>query len=267
MGLYFRVHKKGRKGSFFQIVIECGNLYCKIISTSGNMKKHVVVISGAGISAESGVKTFRDSGGLWENHKIEDVATPQAWEQNQDLVLDFYNQRRKQLHEVEPNAAHEALVRLESGFEVTVITQNVDNLHERAGSSNILHLHGQLTHSRSSVDEFEIYEIDGWELKKGQLCSHGHQLRPNIVWFGEAVPMMGVAARIANQADILLIVGTSLNVYPAASLVDLSDPSVPIYLIDPGSPEIRPNKSLHHIKEQAGAALPRLVQNLLENNQ
>lgn len=231
------------------------------------MKKHVVVISGAGISAESGVKTFRDSGGLWENHRIEDVATPQAWHTNQDPVLDFYNQRRKQLYEVEPNSAHKALVDLESAFEVTVITQNVDNLHERAGSSNVLHLHGQLTQSRSSIDEFEIYEIEGWELKKGQLCSHGQQLRPNIVWFGEAVPMMGVAARIADRADILLVIGTSLNVYPAASLVDLSDPSIPIYLIDPGSPEIRPNKNLIHIKEKAGAALPRLVQKLLGKDQ
>jgi NAD-dependent deacetylase len=259
--------KRGTKVCFFQVVIESTILYCKINSTSGRMKKHVVVISGAGISAESGVKTFRDSDGLWENHRIEDVATPQAWIQNQELVLDFYNQRRKQLLEVEPNAAHRALVELEAGFDVTIITQNVDNLHERAGSSNVIHLHGQLTQSKSSIDEFETYDIDGWELKKGQLCSHGCQLRPNIVWFGEAVPMMGVASNIVDSSDILLVIGTSLNVYPAASLADLSDPSIPIYLIDPGSPEIRPHKSLHHIKEKAGAALPRLVQNLLGSNQ
>jgi NAD-dependent deacetylase len=183
------------------------------------------------------------------------------------LVLKFYNQRRKQLLEVEPNAAHNALVELEQGLEVTIITQNVDNLHERAGSSNVIHLHGLLTQSRSAFDELEIYDIPGWELKKGQLCSRGLQLRPNIVWFGEAVPMMGIASRIVDLADIVIVVGTSLNVYPAASLVDLADSNIPIYLIDPGSPAVRTAPNQIHIKEKAGAALPRLVQNLLGSDQ
>jgi NAD-dependent deacetylase len=267
MGQYFMFVEKGRKGRLFHIVRERPTLSWRIISISDTMKKHVVVISGAGISAESGVKTFRDSGGLWEDHRVEDVATPEAWQSNPDLVLKFYNQRRKQLLEVEPNAAHNALVELERGLEVTIITQNVDNLHERAGSTNVIHLHGLLTQSRSAFDEFEIYDIPGWELKKGQLCSHGLQLRPNIVWFGEAVPMMGVASRIVDLADILIVVGTSLNVYPAASLVDLADSNIPIYLIDPGSPAVRTAPNQIHIKEKAGAALPRLVQNLLGSDQ
>ena len=166
MGQYFMFVEKGRKGRLFHIVRERPTLSWRIISISDTMKKHVVVISGAGISAESGVKTFRDSGGLWEDHRVEDVATPEAWQSNPDLVLKFYNQRRKQLLEVEPNAAHNALVELERGLEVTIITQNVDNLHERAGSTNVIHLHGLLTQSRSAFDEFEIYDIPGWELKK-----------------------------------------------------------------------------------------------------
>lgn len=228
-------------------------------------KKHVVVISGAGISAESGVRTFRDNGGLWEEHRVEDVATPQAWARDQDLVLRFYNERRKQLYEVEPNPAHHACVELEKGFNVTVVTQNVDNLHERAGSTNVVHLHGLLTQARSSIDPHEIHEIEGWELRKGQLCSHGQQLRPNIVWFGESVPMMGVAARIVDSADILLVVGTSLNVYPAASLVDFVSPEIPTYVVDPGQPLFPENGNIRHLKEKAGAAMPRLVNSLLKD--
>ena len=228
-------------------------------------RKHVVVISGAGISAESGVKTFRDHGGLWEEHRVEDVATPQAWERDQGLVLRFYDERRKQLLAVDPNPAHQACVRLEEGFDVTMVTQNVDNLHERAGSENVVHLHGLLTQARSSIDPYEIHEIDGWELKKGQLCSHGQQLRPNIVWFGESVPMMGVASRIVDCADIIIVVGTSLNVYPAASLVDFANPEIPIYIVDPGDPHFPNRGNITHVKEKAGAALPRLVDSLLKD--
>ena len=221
-------------------------------------RQHVVVISGAGISAESGVRTFRDNGGLWEEHRVEDVATPQAWERDQDLVLRFYNERRKQLLGVEPNPAHHACVKLEEGFHVTVVTQNVDNLHERAGSENVVHLHGLLTQARSSIDSNEIHEIDGWELKKGQVCSYDRQLRPNIVWFGESVPMMGVASRIVDSADIIIVVGTSLNVYPAASLVDFANPEIPIYVVDPGDPQFPDHGNITHVKEKAGAALPGL---------
>ncbi len=155
--------------------------------------KKLIVLTGAGISAESGIATFRDAGGLWEGHKVEDVATPEGWRKNQELVLDFYNQRRKKALEVKPNRGHEILAALEKYFEVTVITQNVDNLHERAGTTKVIHLHGSLFESRSTLDASLIYPIEGWELKKGDTCERGSQLRPNIVWFGEAVPMMDVA--------------------------------------------------------------------------
>ncbi|NLF43459.1 MAG: NAD-dependent deacylase, partial [Bacteroidales bacterium] len=178
--------------------------------------KKVVVLSGAGISAESGIKTFRDSDGLWENHNVNDVATPQAWKRNPELVQQFYNERRKQLSEVKPNDAHYALVKLEEKYDVQVITQNVDDLHERAGSSKVLHLHGELKKARSTKDENLIYDIKGWELKMGDLCEKGSQLRPHIVWFGEAVPMIDTAALLSSKADIFIVVGTSLNVYPAA---------------------------------------------------
>ena len=156
-------------------------------------RKKIVVLSGAGVSAESGIPTFRASDGLWENHRVEDVATFDAWQRNPDLVQNFYNQRRKQALTVEPNAGHRALVRLEGKYDVTIITQNVDNLHERAGSSTVVHLHGELSKSRSTVDESLVYDIEGWEIKKGDRCERGSQLRPHIVWFGEAVPMMDIA--------------------------------------------------------------------------
>ena len=194
-------------------------------------KKKIVALTGAGISAESGLKTFRDSGGLWEGYDVMEVATPEAWHKNPDLVLKFYNLRRAQLKEVEPNYAHKALSLLEDEYDVHVVTQNVDNLHERAGSSKVLHLHGELTKVRSSFDEDLIYH---WEddLNPGDLCDKGHQLRPHIVWFGEAVPMLGIAAGIVSQADILLIIGTSLQVYPAAGLVSYA-PNSQIYYVDP----------------------------------
>src|SRR5882672_9489835 len=182
--------------------------------------KRLVALTGAGISAESGIPTFRDSGGLWEGYPVEDVATPDGWHRNPKLVLDFYNQRKKKALDVKPNAGHEILAHLQKNFDVTIVTQNVDNLHERAGSLKVIHLHGSLFESRSTLDESLIYPIDGWELKWGDHCERGSQLRPNIVWFGEMVPMMEVAAYETSLADIFLVVGTSLVVYPAAGLIN-----------------------------------------------
>jgi NAD-dependent deacetylase len=227
-------------------------------------RKKIVVLTGAGISAESGISTFRDSGGLWEQHDIMDVATFPAWQRNMELVLDFYNQRRKQLFQVEPNAAHRALVELESKYDVHIITQNVDDLHERAGSTNVMHLHGELKKARSTVDDSLIYELDGWELKPGDLCEKGSQLRPHIVWFGEMVPMIPAAATLSSEADIYLIIGTSLNVYPAAGLVEYVSPGVPVYLIDPGELGVSHIPNLTFIQEKAGTGTPELVVELLK---
>jgi len=225
--------------------------------------KKIVVLTGAGVSQESGIKTFRDSDGLWEEYRIEDVATFEAWERNPKLVLEFYNQRRKQLMNVIPNAAHYALVELEKKYEIEIITQNVDDLHERAGSKKVLHLHGELKKSRSTIDNSLIYDIKDWELKWGDLCSKGSQLRPHIVWFGEAVPMISIASEISSQADIFIIVGTSLNVYPAAGLVDFAKPLVPKYLIDPKDCKIGNIRNLTFVKEKAGIGVPALVDKLL----
>ncbi len=226
-------------------------------------KKRIVVLTGAGISAESGISTFRDSGGLWEKYDIMEVATPEAWARNQALVMEFYNQRRKQLYEVEPNAGHYALVELEKQYDVTIITQNVDDLHERAGSTHVMHLHGELKKVRSSVDENLVYTLDGWELKDGDLCDKGSQLRPHIVWFGEPVPMIPEAARLSSTADIYVIIGTSLNVYPAAGLVDHVSPGTPIYLIDPNDLDVGHIRSLTFIKEKAGTGTKKLVDMLM----
>jgi len=206
-------------------------------------KKKLVVLTGAGISAESGISTFRDSNGLWENHDVMEVASPQGWRKNRALVLDFYNKRRAQLGEVEPNAAHTGLKDLETDFDVHIITQNVDDLHERGGSSQILHLHGQLTKVRSSVDENLVYEIDYKPIAEGDKCDKGSQLRPHIVWFGEAVPAMETAIAIVEQADFFAVVGTSMAVYPAASLIQYCPPNIPKFVVDPNQPEI----SLHGI--------------------
>jgi len=226
--------------------------------------KKIVVLTGAGISAESGIKTFRDSDGLWENHRIEDVATPAAWDRNPELVLDFYNQRRKNLLEVAPNPAHLALVELEKCYDVEIITQNVDDLHERAGSTKVLHLHGELKKSRSTAAPFTVYPIEGWELSMGHHCEKGAQLRPHIVWFGEAVPLIGKAAEIAAEADILLVIGTSMIVYPAAGLVEYVDPNIEKYYIDPNAKEIWGISNLKVINEKAGIALPVLTKELLQ---
>lgn len=204
--------------------------------------KKIVVLTGAGMSAESGISTFRDSGGLWEKYNIDDVATPNAWQRNPALVLDFYNQRRKQLLESKPNAGHFALAELERDFDVQIITQNVDNLHERAGSTNVVHLHGELMKVRSTGPGEEVFELtpENHETHLGDKCPKGYQLRPHIVWFGEAVPEIENAEHLTTQADILVIIGTSMQVYPAAGLIHNVKPGTPIYLIDPHSIEYLP---------------------------
>jgi NAD-dependent deacetylase len=227
--------------------------------------KKLVVLSGAGISAESGIATFRDAGGLWEGYKIEDVATPEAWYKNQALVLDFYNQRRRKAHEVKPNRGHEILVELEKKFDVTIITQNVDDLHERAGSSRVIHLHGSLFESRSTKNPALVYPIKGTELNIGDTCELGSQLRPNIVWFGEAVPMIEVAADIASGADVFLVVGTSMVVYPAAGLIDYVPDRVPKYVVDPKKPEILHVPNLEFIVDKASTGMERVREKLISS--
>mgnify|MGYP001035980861 CR=1 FL=1 len=225
------------------------------------MKKHIVILTGAGISAESGIKTFRDAGGLWEGHDVMEVASPQDFAKNPELVLDFYNQRRKQLLEVAPNEAHRALAILEKEFSVTIITQNVDDLHERAGSSHVVHLHGELLKVRSMGGGNPI----PWskDLMLGDFCESGHQLRPHIVWFGEDVPLMGNAIEITSKADILMIVGTSMQVYPAASLINFVASGIPIYFVDPKpSIERNPRKNLVVIAEKATRSVPIVVADL-----
>jgi NAD-dependent deacetylase len=214
-------------------------------------KKHLVVLSGAGISAESGIKTFRDSGGLWEGHDVMEVASPEGWRRNQSLVQDFYNQRRKQLLDCEPNQAHLILAELEKDFDVSVITQNVDDLHERAGSTNVIHLHGELKKAQSTLDPSLIYDLDHWEIKKGDKCEKGSQLRPHIVWFGEQVPMMDEAMEIAASADVFVVIGTSLQVYPAAGLVSYVAAESVIYVVDPVKPEVNFRRNVVNILENA----------------
>ena len=199
------------------------------------MRKKIVFFSGAGMSAESGIGTFRDSGGLWEQYKIEDVATPKAWEINPDLVTDFYNQRRKQIIETAPNEAHYIISELEKHFEVSIITQNIDDLHERAGSSNVLHLHGNIRLAKSSGpnQEKKYYSIEGWKLTKSDLCEEGFRLRPHVVWFGESVPALDSAINIIKEADYFVVIGTSLQVYPAAGLVHVVPVNAIKFVIDP----------------------------------
>ena len=225
------------------------------------MKKKLVVLTGAGMSQESGLRTFRDMGGLWEEYDITEVATPEAWQRNPSLVMQFYNERRKQLYEAEPNAGHIGLVDLEKDFDVSIITQNVDDLHERAGSTKIIHLHGELKKARSSVDESLVYDIDGWELKFGQKCAKGSQLRPHIVWFGEAVPAMDDAIPLVEAADILVVIGTSLNVYPAAGLVNYAKRETPIFVIDPERPQVY-IRNVNYIQEKAGKGVEILKEKL-----
>lgn len=227
------------------------------------MKKKLVILSGAGMSQESGIRTFRDMGGLWEEYDVSEVATPEAWARNPELVMRFYNDRRKQLYESQPNAGHRGLVDLEKDFEVQIITQNIDDLHEMAGSSSVLHLHGELKKARSSVDESLIYDMDGWELKFGQLCAKGSQLRPHIVWFGEAVPAIDEAVEIVQNADILVVIGTSLNVYPAAGLVNCASRDIPVFVIDPERPPVS-QRQVEYIQEKAGKGVEILKEKLIE---
>lgn len=226
-------------------------------------KKKVVVLTGAGISAESGISTFRDANGLWENHDVMDVATPQGWAANPELVLRFYNQRRMQLLEVGPNAGHHALVELESKFETVIITQNVDDLHERAGSKNILHLHGELNKVRSVRDSSLIYDWAGKEVSIGDQAEDGGQLRPHIVWFGEDVPELEKAAMITSMADYLLIIGTSMVVYPANTLVDFAPQHAQIFYIDPQPLTYETHHKVREVSEKATVGVPSVVKELL----
>ncbi len=226
--------------------------------------KKIVVLTGAGISAESGIKTFRDANGLWEGHDIMEVASPQGFVKNPALVLDFYNKRRRQLKKVRPNAAHLTLASLEKDFHVDIITQNVDDLHERARSTHVTHLHGELLKARSTFNKTLVYD---WkeDINIGDYCEKGHQLRPHIVWFGEAVPMLEKAIELTKQADILFVIGTSMQVYPAASLVNYIKHHVPIYFIDP-KPNILSSDftNIKIIAEKASTGVPKAIANLLE---
>jgi NAD-dependent deacetylase len=225
--------------------------------------KHIVVLSGAGMSAESGLKTFRDANGLWEGHDVMEVATPEGFHNNPELVLEFYNQRRKQLLEVKPNTAHFDLAHLETNYNVSIITQNVDDLHERAGSSNVIHLHGELLKVRSTGNEFDIQSWTN-DIVLGDVCKKGYQLRPHIVWFGEAVPMIETAMNICATADTLIIIGTSMQVYPAASLMHYVPEQTPTFFIDP-NPAIESKGHLKVISETATSGMKKVIDLLKAN--
>jgi NAD-dependent deacetylase len=231
-----------------------------------SIMKRIVVLTGAGISAESGIQTFRDGDGLWKKYRFEDLASPGAWARDPELVLDFYNWRRKTVWEAQPNEGHKALVRLEKKYDVHIITQNVDDLHERAGSSNILHLHGEIRKARSTADENLVYELDHWELKMGDTCEKGSQLRPHIVWFGEQVPNITPAIELASYADLFIVIGTSMVVYPAASLIVYVKPDKPKYYVDPKAFGVGGISNLEVIRETAGQGVPWLVDRLLSED-
>ncbi|PWJ44450.1 SIR2 family NAD-dependent protein deacylase [Sediminitomix flava] len=219
----------------------------------------IVVLTGAGISAESGIPTFRASDGLWAGYDINDVATYDAWRKDKELVLQFYNERRQNAKQAAPNKGHLLLAELEKKHEVTVITQNVDDLHERAGSSKVVHLHGSLFEARSTLDERLVYDIEG-DILIGDKCEKGSQLRPNIVWFGEAVPMIEKAAEITEEADIFLIVGTSMLVYPAAGLIHSTKQETPIIVVDPNKPDIGGVLGIHFIEEKASTGMLKAIE-------
>ncbi len=225
------------------------------------MKKKVIILTGAGISAESGISTFRDSDGLWEQYRVEDVATHEAYVRNPALVLNFYNERRHQLYEVEPNEGHRQLVRLEEYYDVHIITQNIDNLHERAGSTNVLHLHGELGKARSERDDNLIIEIGDRDIKLGDKAPDGAQLRPHIVWFGEAVPNIEPASHLCEKADYFIVIGTSMNVYPAAGLIHYVPRGVPCYLVDPKAVPI--SRPIKIVQEKAGTGVKKVVDELI----
>jgi NAD-dependent deacetylase len=225
--------------------------------------ERIVVLTGAGMSAESGLSTFRGAGGLWEGYPVQQVATPEAWDNDYKLVLKFYNWRRQQAREAQPNLAHKALVRLEERYAVTIITQNVDDLHERAGSTHVLHLHGELMKARSSVDPSHVVDLDGQNIHPGDQCPQGGQLRPHIVWFGEDVPNIIPAMELAAQADILLVIGTSMQVYPAASLVPAATSARIVYAINPDMPDALMADNFVRMEKTACDAVPGLVETLL----
>lgn len=229
------------------------------------MKKKLVFLTGAGVSAESGIATFRDGNGLWNNYKIEDVATYEAWLRNRKLVLDFYNMRRKDALNAQPNEAHRIMAELEQYFDVQIITQNVDNLHEKAGSKKVLHLHGELSKARSTKNADLIVEVEGWELNEGDLAPDGAQLRPHIVWFGEEVPMMYEAEKLVRKADIFAVVGTSLQVYPAAGLVYSVPSRSPRFVIDPHIPDFSFAENTHFYPEKASTGMSKLRDALLKS--
>lgn len=222
----------------------------------------VTVLTGAGMSADSGLATFRDSGGLWEGYDVMDVATPEGWNTDPEMVLDFYNKRRKQAFSAQPNKGHKAIAKLEDHFDVVVITQNVDDLHERAGSSNVIHLHGMLREARSSKNPNLITDIKDKEIKLGDKAEDGSQLRPNVVWFGEPVPMIEKAASEIPDTDIFIVVGTSLVVYPAAGLIDFAPQDIPKYIVDPSTPDVHGYSEWIHIKEPAETGVVKLKEKL-----
>ena len=220
----------------------------KELQKTSAKKLKLVVLSGAGISAESGINTFRGAGGLWEGYDVRDVATPQAWERDKELVLRFYNERRRDIAAVQPNTAHAILAELQEEYEVKIITQNIDNLHEKAGSHDVLHLHGEITKACSSVGNKYLHDIGFEDINLGDKCPNGHQIRPFIVWFGEDVPLIPAAVEQVSTADVVLVIGTSLEVYPAAGLVTIANPNVPIYVIDPNDITHKidvPNEVIH----------------------
>lgn len=229
------------------------------------MQKKIIALTGSGISAESGIKTFRDNNGMWNDYRFEEVASPEAWHKQPEVVLEFYNQRRKNVVEAQPNAAHQALAGLEDYFDVTIVTQNVDDLHEQAGSSNVLHLHGEIRKARSSKNPSLVYPIEGWKLKMGDKAEDGSQLRPHVVWFGEHVPMFEPAMEITREADIFLIIGTSLNVYPAAGLFRFAEENIPKFYVDPDANDEINIPNLKIMKESSGAIVPDLANYLIEN--
>jgi NAD-dependent deacetylase len=228
--------------------------------------EQIVVLTGAGMSADSGIQTFRDAGGLWEGHDIHEVATPGAWKRDPEKVLDFYNERRQQAFDAKPNAGHLALASLEDDYDVAIITQNVDSLHERAGSSNVIHLHGNLSKARSVKDPSVIIEIGVNPIEIEDTARDGAQLRPHVVWFGEAVPNMEIAADLMPSADRLIVVGTSLAVYPAAGLVDLVQNDIPKYMVDPVQPDGLNSSGWRHIQKNAKDGVPKLVDELTDDN-
>ena len=240
-------------------------LYLPYFSNPNQYMKKLVILTGAGMSSESGIKTFRDSGGLWEEYDVSEVATPMAWSKNRELVLRFYNERRRQLEACEPNEGHKGLAKLERYFDVQIITQNIDDLHERAGSSKILHLHGEITKARSTVDHSLVYNIGYKDINEGDTCEKGSQLRPHIVWFFEDVPMMDEAVHLTAEADIFVVVGSSLNVYPAAGLINYAPHKASLWLIDPKDVAIPVNRKVEVIKEKASTGIAILTERLLKS--